>query len=327
MKKLYISLILLLVHSALCFSAVPKWLVNLEKEFPTEKYIRATGEGNSEISAKQAALAELSTYFSASVEYETYAHNYKSQNNSEYSSNSSITQDIMVTGSSDLFAIHYTQCYYDKKGKKYSVCAYINKEETFNILSKKLSSYEQDFYQKAKLTKTANDDFRKIKILNDAVSNEAEIKKIYEYSQLIDYKKSQKFDDFLLQLNEAKNTLFKLKQSNPVSVFTDGDYSEQIKSIISKVLTENGFVISKNADYKIRVNSSFYISERITEQDEIFSCKPSIYVVIESKTTTISSCVLSTEEISSYDSQTLMRMTFSRIEELLNEKLILSLFN
>ena len=327
MKKLPILLISLLFHSALCFSAVPNWLVNLEKEFPTEKYIRTTGEGNSETSAKQAALAELSTYFSASVEYKTYAHSYKSQNNSEYSSNSSITQDITVTGSSDLFAIHYTQCYYDKKEKKYSVCAYINKEETFNILSQKLSFYEQDFYQKAKLAKTTNEDFRKIKILNDAISNEAEINKIYKYSQLIDYNKSQKFDDFLLQLNEAKNTLFKLKQNNPVSVFANGDYSEQIKSIISKVLTENGFVISKNANYKISANSSFYISERITEQDEIFSCKPSIYVVIEGKTSTISSCVLSTEEISSYDRQTLMRMTLSEIEELLTEKLILSLLN
>ncbi|MBQ6780530.1 MAG: LPP20 family lipoprotein [Treponema sp.] len=79
MKKLFISLILLLLHFALCFSMAPNWLVNPEKEFPTEKYIRAAGEGNSETSAKQAALAELSSHFSATIKSKTYAHSSKSQ--------------------------------------------------------------------------------------------------------------------------------------------------------------------------------------------------------------------------------------------------------
>ena len=35
MKKLFISLILLLLHFALCFSMAPNWLVNPEKEFPS----------------------------------------------------------------------------------------------------------------------------------------------------------------------------------------------------------------------------------------------------------------------------------------------------
>ena len=325
MGKKYFSLILLLLHSALCFSAVPNWLVNLEKEFPTEKYIRATGEGNSETSAKQAAAAELSAYFSASIESKTYAHSSKTQNNSEYSSNSSIDQDIAVLTNSELFAVHYTQSYYDKKQKKYSVCAYINRAEAFNIISQKLSFYEQDFSQKTKLAKTEKENFRKIMILNNALSNEDDINKLYNYSQVIDVQKTQKFNDFKSQIIETKNTLLKLTQNNPVSVFSNGDYSEQIKSIISEILTENGFVISRNADYKISSNSSFSISEQITEQNEIFSCKPIVSVLVEGKSGTISSSVLSTEKISSYNKQTLIRMALAKTEDLLREKLIQNL--
>ena len=319
MGKKYISIILLLLHSALCFSTVPNWFVNLEKEFPTEKYIRAIGEGSSELSAKQAALAELSAHFSTSVEAKTYAHSSKTEKNFEYSSNSSIDQNITVLSNSELFVVHYTQSYYDKKEKKYSVCAYINKAEAFNIISQKLSFYEQYFSQKTKVVKTETDDFRKVMILNDAISNEKEINTLYEYSLFMNSQKTRKFDDFRSQIIKTKNTLYELKQKNPVSVFSNGDYAEQIKSIISEILTENGFVFSKNAAYKISADSSFIITEQIAEQNEIFSCKPSVSVLIEGKSGTISSCVLSSEKISSYNKRSLTRMALAKIENLLHE--------
>ena len=322
MGKKYISIVIMLLCSVFCFSAVPNWLINLEKEFPTGKYIRATGEGDSEISAKQTALAELSAYFSASIESKTYANSSKSQKDSKYSSNSSIEQDIAVLTNSEVFAVHYTQSYYNKKQKKYSVCAYIDRAEAFNIISQKMSFYKQYLSQKTKLAKRENEDFRKIMILSDALSIENETNALYEYAVVIDSQKAQNFDNFISQVNETKITLFGLKQKNPVSVFSNGDYSEQIKSIISEILTENGFVISRNADYKISSNSSFSISEQITEQNEIFSCKPIVSVLVEGKSGTISSSVLSTEKISSYNKQTLTRMAMAKTEDLLRDELI-----
>lgn len=324
MKKLYILLILVLFHSVFCFSSVPKWLVSLEDEFSSDKYIRAIGEGDSELTAKKIAVSELSAYFSVSIESKTYAHSSKSQKDSEYSSNSSIVQDIAVLTNSELFAVHYTQSYYNKKQKKYSVCAYINRAEAFNIISQKISSNERIFSQKTKLAKKENEDFRKIMILSDALSKEDEINALYEYAIVIDLQKAQSFDNFISQVNETKITLFELKQKNPVSVFSSGDCSAQIKSIISEILVENGFVISRNADYEITANSSFNIAEQITDQNKIFSCKPMVSVLIEGKNRTISTCVLSTEKISSYNKQTLMRMALAKTEDLLREELIQS---
>ena len=317
MKKKFSLLVFLFFTSVFCFSAVPKWIVNLEKEFPSKKYIRAVGEGNSETSAKQAAVAELSSYFSETIESQTYAHSYKSQNDSMYTSNSSINQNITVSTDSELFAVHYTQSWYDKKEKKYSVCAYINREEAFNIISQKLSLYEQSFIRKIKLEKTENEDFRKIIILNNALSEEQTMNTLYEYSMLLDFDKSKKFEDCMLLIEKEKNTLFKLKKENPVSVVSRGDFSNQIQSIISKILTENGFIISKNADYKITSESIF----RGLETNGIISCTPMVTVFLEGKSGTISSCVPSLENKSSYTKQTVIKMALAEIENVLNEKL------
>lgn len=325
MGKKFISIIVLLMCSALCFATVPKWFVNLENEFPTDKYIRATGEGDSDTSAKQAALTNLSVYFPSSFESKTYAQSNKTKKNSNYTSNASIEQNTMVSTATEFFVVHYTQTYYDKAEKKYSVCAYIDKAEAFDIISQKISFYEHDFFQTTTLARTEREDFRKLIILSGALSNEDEIKTLYKYSLFIDSKKTQKFDEFLTQLNKTKTIIFDLKQRNPVFVFSYGDHSEEIKSIISEMLTEKGFIISKNADYKITSSCSFNISEQVTARNIIYSCRPTISVLIEGKNETISSCVLSSENISSYNEQTLTRMALAETENLLNEKLFQNL--
>ncbi len=314
-----------LFHSALCFSAVPKWLVDNEKEFPKEKYISAVGKGNSESIAKQKALAGLSNFFSVSVEAKTYTHDSKTQNNSTFSTNSSIEEDITALSKSELLAIHYTQSYYDKEENKYSICAYIDREETSNIINGKIAFFRFAYAHQIMFAETETDDFRKILIMNGALYNADNVIKLHEYLQFIDSELAQYFDDDISQIIETKNTLLQLKQKNPISVVSSGDYSEQIKNIISEILTENGFVISRNADYKINTNTTSIISSQTTKQHEIYSTTPTISVFLEDNSGTISSCVLSSEKISSFNNQTLTRMALSALEDLLRDNLTLKL--
>ena len=323
MKKLFFLSIFMvfILSSAFCFPSVPKWFINLEDEFPSNDYIRAKGEGSSVMDAKKDAIAELSSFFAQKVTAKTYGKDFKSQKDSAYSSISSINQDITVSSNSELFAVCYTDIYYNKKENKYFVCAYINKTEAFNIISQKISSYERLFDQKLEFLQKENDNFIKIIILNDALSNEKGINTLYDFLVFLDYQKSKEFDEFIALLNETKYFLFNLKRNNPVSITSIGDYSEQIKSIIFKILMENGFVISEKANYKIS-SSTFF---DITEQNKIYSCVPTISIVIERKGEMISSHVFSSEKFSSYNKQTLLRKLLLNIEVLLHEKFIQSL--
>ncbi|MCQ2602067.1 MAG: LPP20 family lipoprotein [Treponema sp.] len=321
MKKICISLILVLLYSSLCFSEVPKWLVNLEKEFPTKNYISAVGSGNSEYEAKQDALTKLSSYFSVSVESKTNAHNSQTRNNSTYSTNSSIDQDTSIFTNSDLFTIHYTPSYFDKEKKKYSVCAYIGREEASDIINGQIAFLYSLYSHNIMFIEYETDDFRKILIMNDALYNSDRIFKLNEYLRFIDSERALYWDDYISQVNEVKNEMRQLKRNNPVSVFSTGDYSEQIKNIVSEILTENGYVIARNADYKINANTTSIISSQISKSHEIYSTTPSIYISLEDNSETISSCLLSSERISSYTKETLTGMALYALEDLLRNNL------
>ncbi len=323
MKKLYFLPIFMmyLLSFAFSFPSVPKWVINLNEEFPSEEFIRAEGEGSSETLAKKNAIAGLSIYFGVALESISRAHSFKSQNGFEYTSNAALESDITTSTNSELFFVQYTDVYYDKNEKKYSVCAYINKRKAFDIISQKILSYERSFTQNLELLQNENEDFIKIIILSDALANEDEIKTLYDFLKDLDYRKAEKIDDFMVSRNEANNLLHELKRKNPVCLTSTGDYSEQIKSIISEIMTNNGFLISKNAEYKIVSTGSF----NIIEYNNIFSCIPTISVEIESNGETISSCFLSAEKFSSYNKQTLIRKSLFNIEDLLHEKFIQTL--
>ena len=316
MKKLYISILFILMYSNFCLFAVPKWIKNLEEEFPNEQFIRAKGEGESDFSAKNTALAELNAYFGVSIESKTFGHSYKNLQDSVYSSNSSFNQNITISTSSNLFGIQYTDTYYDKKVNKYSVCAYINKTEFFTIISQKLFFYEKRIESAIK----ENNDFIKILLLNDIISNENEIKTLYDYLCLVDSQKAQKFDKLMVSVNESKILLLKLKQRNPISICSIGDYSEHVEKMISEILTTKGFIISKNA--KCKITTTCYAN--ISEHDNFLSCSPVISVFVEIEKNS-SNFIFSSEEFTSLNRHTVTNRALYDIEMLLNENLIQSI--
>ncbi len=318
MKKIYISILFMSLLSTFYIFAIPKWVTNLEAEFPCELFIRAKGEGNSEFSAKNAALAELNAYFGESIETKSYAQIIKTQDNSFYSSTSSYKEDVTVSTSSKLFGIQYTEIYYDKKENKYSICAYINKAEFFKIISQKLFFYEK----KLESAQEENNEFIKILILNDIISNQNEIQTLYNYSYLLDSQNAQKFDELMVSVNESKVMLLKLKQKNPISVSCVGDYSKQVEKIISEILTNKGFIISKNGNCKI--STTCYAN--ISGHNNFFSCNPIISVSVELENNS-SNFVFSSEEFASLNKQTVIKRALYEIKMLLNENLIQNVIN
>lgn len=91
-----------------------------------------------------------------------------------------------------------------------------------------------------------------------------------------------------------------------------------MQSIISKILTENGLIISKNADYQIIAESYFPIQVF----NEIYSCSPTVSVFLEGKSGIISNCVMSSEQFSSWNKQLTKDRSLEDIEDLLHERLI-----
>ena len=114
MRKRITILIFTFLSSALCFASGPKWLTDLEKAFPTEDYVRAIGEGNSESSAKKSALSELSSYFNQTIYSQTQALRCIERDNSSYIEKGDVKQNLIASTKSDLFSVQYTNSVYEK---------------------------------------------------------------------------------------------------------------------------------------------------------------------------------------------------------------------
>ena len=138
MKKQIINISILLMYSALCFASSPKWLTDLEKAFPTVDYVRAVGEGNSESSAKKAALSELSSYFNQTITSQTHALKSIERDNFSYIEKGDVRQNLITSTKSDLFSVQYTNNVYDKRNEKYYVCAYLVRKDVWNVISQKM---------------------------------------------------------------------------------------------------------------------------------------------------------------------------------------------
>lgn len=138
MKKLIINISILLMYSALCFASSPKWLTDLEKAFPTVDYIRTVGEGNSESSAKKAALSELSSYFNQTISSQTQSLKSIEREHSVHIQKDDVRQNLITSTKSELFSVQYTNTVYDKNLEKFYVCAYLVRKDVWNAISQKM---------------------------------------------------------------------------------------------------------------------------------------------------------------------------------------------
>ena len=110
MRKIISLLILTLLSSAFCFAS-PKWITDLEKVYPSEKYIRAIGEAGSETAAKKAAVSAVAECFNQEISTQTFVAQSIHKADSDYKEKADIAQNIISSSGASLFAVEYTGCF------------------------------------------------------------------------------------------------------------------------------------------------------------------------------------------------------------------------
>ena len=321
-RQIFLIGLVLVAKSALLFAAPPKWLLHTENVFPSEAYIHVVGDGASADEAKRSALAELSAYFSQTVKTETAAVSSLYDNGEKVGKKQVLNQKVKITSQAELFSVHYTETFHDKKAHSYSVCAYINRDEAWAVITQKIEICEQIFLHEMAQADSEADALRKIILLNRAVSGKSDFDKLYQYALAIYPKKCGNFTEFSSKISKAEQTLFSLKQENPIFLSVNGDESAQIQAKLSEILAQNGFVLSKNGAYKMTVT----VFAHRTEQNGIFSCTPSITATVTGKHGTVASFSGTTEKVAAYNEPTARRITAAKLEELLDERFMAECF-
>ena len=319
-KNAVISLMFL--YSALCYAAVPVWKLNLEKQFPAEKYVRAIGEGTTESAAKKSALAELSGYFSQTIIAESESYQKIRQAGAINGTSSDLRESIIVLSDTELFGVRYTATWTEPKSKKVFVCAFIDRKEAWDLITQKMKGLEDKCNQLSKLADNEKEPFQKLLLLTKTRTLYSEYSLLYETAVALFPKRGQQFEAFIRKMDGYMNDLMLLKSSTAIQVKVSGDRGNSIYSKITELLMQKGFLISPDGHYQLTAT----VNWNEAKQNEVYSAYPNIKIFITGNGRTFASFNGECEKIAAYNQKSMQRSAIFRLEELLEESFIKECF-
>jgi len=322
MRKTIYLITLNILYSALCYAAAPAWKLNLEKQFPSEKYVRAIGEGTTESTAKKSALAELSAYFSQTIIAETESYQKIRQAGAGNQTNSDLRESVIIHSDTELFCVRYTDVWTEPKSKKIYVCAFIERKEAWDLITQKMKGLEDKCNQLSKLANNEKEPFKKLLLLTKIRSLYSEYSELYEKAVALFPKRGEQFEAFIRKMDGYMNELMLLKASTAIQVKVSGDKGNSIYSKITELLMQKGFLISSDGRYQL----SATVNWNEAKLNEIYSAYPNIKILITGNGRTFASFNGECEKVAAYNQESLQRSAIFRLEELLEESFIKECF-
>ena len=315
MKKISFVLILTFLSSAFCFAS-PKWITDLEKVYPSEKYIRAIGEAGSETAAKKAAVSAVAEYFNQEISTQTFVAQSIHKNDSDCQEKTDIAQNIVSSAGASLFAFEYTSSFYDKRSQKYFVCAYLERSTVWKIISQKVDVAMAAYKETVRESETLAEPLSKIILLNKAKKAFEDFFELYRTALVIYPNKCDGMTTFAKTALADLAQLDLFKNQAIISITTRGDKQNRIQTKLASILSSNGLLVaSQKGSYTLSAN----IFWNESEFNGVYSSYPQIQIIITNGTKNISSYSGQCEKNAAYNYDTMNKSAIISLEELLDK--------
>lgn len=315
MRKIISLSILTFLSSAFCF-ATPKWITDLEKVFPSEKYIRTIGEAGSETAAKKAAVSAVAEYFNQEISTQTFVAQSIHKDDSDYQEKADIAQKIVSSSGASLFAVEYTSSFYDKRSQKYFVCAYLERSTAWKIISQKVDIAMAAYKETVRESESLAEPLSKIILLNKAKKAFEDFFELYRTALVIYPNKCDGMTTFAKKASVDLTQLDLLRNQTAITITTRGDKQNRIQTKLASILSSNDLLVaSQKGVYTLIAN----INWNESEFNGVYSSCPQIQITITNDTKTIASYSVQCEKYSAYNYDTMTRFAIFSLEELLDE--------
>lgn len=315
MRKIISLLILTFLSSAFCFAS-PKWITDLEKVYPSEKYIRAIGEAGSETAAKKAAVSAVAEYFNQEISTQTFVAQSIHKNDSDCQEKTDIAQNIVSSAGASLFAFEYTSSFYDKRSQKYFVCAYLERSTVWKIISQKVDVAMAAYKETVRESETLAEPLSKIILLNKAKKAFEDFFELYRTALVIYPNKCDGMTTFAKTALADLAQLDLLKNQSAITITTTGDKQNRIQTKLASILSSNGLLVaSQKGSYTLSAN----IFWNESEFNGVYSSYPQIQIIITNGTKNISSYSGQCEKTAAYNYDSMNKSAIFSLEELLDE--------
>lgn len=276
MKKI-IVVFLLMINVIYVFSAsVPKWVLDVDSEYPKETYLARLGSGKTIENAQANALGQLASYFDSHVEVDTKTSSLMVSKNNEVEKTQSLNQEVNVVSGTNLVGVEYSKSFYHKKEKKYYIVAYMNRAEAWKNIEDKINlSYERFENCQNMITETSNP-FLKFKYSRKANAAGEEFLEETHKGFLINPTKRKEYKSKVSEVNVKieENSQVSL----PVVLVSEGDYENLISTVVANEFKKFGFIIksagSKGSECHLLLN----INSNEKNEDDVCFVFPEISI-------------------------------------------------
>jgi hypothetical protein len=252
---------------------IPEWSIDVNKVYPNDRFIAQRGYGFDRQSAQIDSLKAISRYFSTHIET-------KMQEVimiTDERSSGMLKNETFTNSKTNLFAVNYTEPWYNRSTDKWETMAYIDRIEAWTIYEPELRRKADTFNAMYKEAERQDEPFKKILFyLNaDDLLIKEELLENIAFANILYPPGAAFFDDVRICLSEIPSRIESLKSSLVLYIDCETDFDNNIYTAISTIFASQGFPVTKE-----KMQATYFCKVSINENKQIMTAGVFYYPTI-----------------------------------------------
>ena len=272
----------LLALSVSCASApkpAPEWARDLEAVYPDKEYLAAKGTGKDAAAARLDAARAVARYISTRIRDQTQETAVQS---GDAPTQSVITQETFAESQVELFALQYTESWYNRGGKTWEAAAFIQRDAAWRLYESTADTQAGAFLNLVKAADADSDPLSAVLRYRNAAAyaRSAEFTAVREFAQLLHRRRAEEFfDEADRALKALPEKQVSAAQKAPVFIESPVDHERMIYQAMVRALVSWGFAAEDRRDRAgavctLQVQEGLQIQELV--QEKLYTYHPSL---------------------------------------------------
>jgi len=288
----------------------PPWTADVEASFPRSGFIAQKGYGHDKKNAETDALSAISRYFSMSIS----ASAKETVSVTDQGSTSTIDSETFVSSQTKLFAVRYTEPWYNQSAGQWETVAYIDRAEAWEIFEPNLRQKTDAFSALYNEAEKQKEPFTKILLYIEAsgLAVKEELQQQLYFADALNPLGASFFGDIRAMLSEIPAKIEKNKTNAAIYVECENDYDGSVYSAVASTFSSAKFPVAKE-----KSNSAYTCLTVIGENIQKLSAGtfyfPTITVTINGKNGVVASFNKTLDRVGASDAAVAKRRAYTAI--------------
>ena len=257
MKRIFLLFTFIACSSIL--SAAPLWVTDAgrRKVFPEAEYISALGTAFNEDQAKSKAALAVSEYINTQISSSTKTRYSESEKNGTVIEEKSLEEEVQLLSSSNVYALEYTEPFYDSDSTRYYCVSYIEKAAAWRLVKPKLQKLSSEIESLLQGTSEDRSGFWKTLCFGKVVNSEKEFYSLYDFAVLVNKSGAANYTQCAQKILNAKNSLIQNKETQTVLLKVQNDKNAKVYRALAEYFESAGFTVgARNGKYICNAQAS-----------------------------------------------------------------------